>query len=112
MSRLRFENKVAFISGGASGIGAAAARKFTDEGARVAIADVNAPAAQKLAAELPGAIALAVDVTDAEAVEAAFASTLSQFEGLDIVFNNAGLNELHQEVHETGLDNWDRITRV
>src|SRR5690349_6539537 len=90
------ENKVAFITGAASGIGAGTARRFAEEGARVALADVQAEEGEKLQAELEKAgheaIYVDCDVSDPAAVEQAIAATVKQFGKLDIVFANAGIN--------------------
>ena len=79
--------KVALITGGASGIGAATARRLTDAGANVVLADLNEAAAKTLAAELPGAKAVAMDVTSAASIAAA----IQGLERLDILVNNAGI---------------------
>ena len=79
--------KLALITGGASGIGAATARRLTDAGASVVLADLNEAAAKTLAAELPGAKAVAMDVTSAASIAAA----IQGLEQLDILVNNAGI---------------------
>ncbi|MGA9717373.1 MAG: SDR family oxidoreductase [Acidobacteriaceae bacterium] len=79
--------KVALITGGASGIGAATAKRLTGAGASVVIADLNEQAAQSLAKELPGAKAVAMDVTSAASIAAAVGG-LSR---LDILVNSAGI---------------------
>jgi 2-keto-3-deoxy-L-fuconate dehydrogenase len=79
--------KLALITGGASGIGAATARRLTDAGASVVLADLNEAAAKTLAAELPGAKAVAMDVTSAASIAAA----IHGLERLDILVNNAGI---------------------
>lgn len=79
--------KLALITGGASGIGAATARRLTDAGASVVLADLNEAAAKTLAAELPGARAVAMDVTSAASIAAA----IQGLERLDILVNNAGI---------------------
>ncbi len=79
--------KLALITGGASGIGAATARRLTDAGASVVLADLNEAAAKTLAAELPGAKAVAMDVTSATSIAAA----IQGLERLDILVNNAGI---------------------
>jgi 2-keto-3-deoxy-L-fuconate dehydrogenase len=79
--------KVALITGGASGIGAATARRLTDAGASVVLADLNEEAAKTLAAELPGAKAVAMDVTSAASIAAA----IQGLERIDILVNNAGI---------------------
>ncbi len=90
------DNKVAFITGGASGIGAGTARRFAREGVRVALADVQAAEGERLRAELEAAGGQALyvdcDVSDPDAVEQAIAVTVDRFGSLDIVFANAGIN--------------------
>ena len=82
--------KVALITGGASGIGAATARRLTDAGANVVLADLNEAAAKTLAAELPGAKAVAMDVTSAASIAAA----IQGLERLDILVNSAGIGHV------------------
>src|SRR5580693_4923947 len=72
----RLDGKIALITGGASGIGAETAKELTRGGGSVIIADLNVPAATALAAELPGARALHMDVTSVDSIQAA-ASTIS-----------------------------------
>jgi NAD(P)-dependent dehydrogenase (short-subunit alcohol dehydrogenase family) len=79
--------KVALITGGASGIGAATARRLSEAGASVVIADLNEAAATALADELPGAKAVAMDVTSASSIAAA----IEGLKRLDILVNNAGI---------------------
>ena len=82
--------KLALITGGASGIGAATARRLTDAGASVVLADLNEGAAKTLAAELPGAKAVVMDVTSATSIAAA----IQGLERLDILVNNAGIGHV------------------
>jgi NAD(P)-dependent dehydrogenase (short-subunit alcohol dehydrogenase family) len=101
------EDKVALVTGGASGIGAATCRELTRAGARVLIADLNLSAAESLAAELTGAKAVAMDVTDSASIAAAF-STIPQ---LDILVNNAGIG-LVGDIAHTSEDDFNRVMRV
>jgi 2-keto-3-deoxy-L-fuconate dehydrogenase len=101
------ENKIALITGGASGIGAATARELSSAGARILIADVNLPAARSLASELPGSAAIAMDVTDAVSIAAAF-SGITQ---LDILVNNAGIG-LVGDITHTAEEDFARVMRV
>jgi len=101
------KNKIALVTGGASGIGAATCRELTRAGASVLIADLNLAAAQSLAAELPGARALAMDVTEA----ASIASALSGIDRLDILVNNAGIG-LVGDITRTSEEDFNRVMRV
>lgn len=110
------ENKVAFITGAASGIGAGTARRFAEEGARVAIADVQAEEGERLGKEIKKAggqaIYLECDVSDPKAVERAIAATVKEFGKLDIVFANAGINGVWTPVEELKPEEWDRTLDI
>lgn len=96
---MRLEGKVALITGGAAGIGLATARRFVEEGARVALADVAQEAGERAATELgPGALFHRVDVTDGAGVEAWVADVHARFGRIDILINNAGIIRDHQLV--------------
>lgn len=99
--------KVALITGGASGIGAATAKRLTGAGASVVIADLNEQAAQSLAKELPGAKAVAMDVTSAASIAAAVGG-LSR---LDILVNSAGIG-LVGGIAQTEAADFNRIMTV
>jgi 2-keto-3-deoxy-L-fuconate dehydrogenase len=103
----RLENKIALVTGGASGIGAATARELTRAGAHVLIADLNLAAAQSLAAELPSAKAIAMDVTDSGSIAAAFAG----IPHLDILVNNAGIGLVGDITHTSEAD-FARVMQV
>jgi NAD(P)-dependent dehydrogenase (short-subunit alcohol dehydrogenase family) len=88
----RLDGKVAVITGGASGIGAATVRRFCDEGARVVIADIQEEAGKALAEELGDSTRFArVDVTEEDQVAAAVAIAVDAFGRLDVMFNKAGI---------------------
>jgi NAD(P)-dependent dehydrogenase (short-subunit alcohol dehydrogenase family) len=95
---MRFEGKVAFITGGAIGFGRAFARALTAEGAAVVLADIDLDGAERTADELRSggarAIAVRCDVADEAAVDAAVAASIDAFGGIDICINNAGLHLL------------------
>ncbi len=110
------EGKVAFVTGGAQGIGLAVARAFVRQGAAVAIADIAADKAAESVAELNAeaegrALAIPLDVTDEAATEAAAARTLERFGRVDIVVANAGVLLLKHAV-ETELAEWRRVIEV
>ena len=89
----RLDGRVALITGGASGIGAAAGRLFAAEGAAVAVLDRHGEGARRLAAEIGEgrALALAADVTDRAALDEALARAVATFGRLDVLYNNAGV---------------------
>jgi NAD(P)-dependent dehydrogenase (short-subunit alcohol dehydrogenase family) len=87
----RLDGKVAFITGAGTGIGRATAIRFAREGARVAIADIDAAAGEETAHFAGnGAIAIRTDVTDPDSLQAALRATAGQFGRLDVLHNNAG----------------------
>ncbi len=108
--------KVAYVSGGASGIGRATAIAFAREGASVVIADVQEKGAQETARmieELGGrALALKCDVSRVEDVKNALDKTIETFGRLDSAFNNAGIEEKMGTTADLGMEDWDRIIAV
>jgi rhamnulose-1-phosphate aldolase/alcohol dehydrogenase len=102
--------RVAFVTGGGSGIGRATARRLAAEGACVVVADRDTAAAGEVAAEF-GGLAVTVDVTDAGAVAAAFRRAALEFGGVDLVVNNAGLS-ISKPLLETTEADWDRQHEV
>lgn len=108
----RFEGKVAFVTGGASGIGEAAARRFDAERAKVVIADINEVAATKFATTLDDGFAVRVDTSDPASVETAVAAAVEKYGRIDVVFNNAGITGDQHILHEMTVDNWNRVRSV
>ena len=105
----RFADKVAIITGAASGIGLATAKRFGSEGARVVIADLDGEKAQAAADEVkaagaPLAIGIACDVSDESAVERTVTQAFEQCGRLDVVVNNAGLMVFKPIVEQNGED--------
>jgi len=88
----RLDGKVCVITGAGGGMGADAAERFTEEGARVCVADVNLEAAQQVASSVDGALAVQVDVADADSVQAMYETAASHFGGIDVLYNNAGIS--------------------
>lgn len=107
-----FSRQVAFITGGAGGIGSAAARRLVSEGAHVVLADLNLEGAQQVAEEINAkygdnrAFAVKMDVTDEEAVQRAYRETAVAYGGVDIIINNAGL-ATSSPFDETTLKEWN-----
>lgn len=102
--------RIALVTGGGSGIGAATARRLSAEGACVVIADLNLESAELVAKELGGsdrAIAMTVDVSSPDEVVAAINAAVLAFGGVDLVVNNAGLS-ISKSLLDTTLDDWDR----
>ena len=108
----RLVDRVAVVTGGASGIGLATARRFAAEGAHVVVGDID-PQAGKAAAEEVGGLFVQVDVTSPEEVDALFQAAVDAFGGLDIAFNNAGISPPDDDsILVTGLDAWRRVQEV
>lgn len=100
-------NKIALVTGGASGIGEQISRLFTAAGAQVIILDIDRAKADALAAQLPGSRVLIADITNEEAMRQTFADVPH----LDILINNAGIG-LVGDVTETDLGDFQRLFRV
>ncbi|MDR2282018.1 MAG: SDR family oxidoreductase [Sphingobacterium sp.] len=109
----RYENKVAFITGGNSGIGKAAAILIAREGAKVVIADLkeDAETLQEVAQEGTEVKFIACDVSKPEDLERAIKETVSLFGSLDIALNNAGIVDT-TPIHEKSVDEWHRVLNV
>jgi len=108
----RLQDRVAVITGGGGGIGAATARRFAQEGARVVVVDLSDEAGQAVADEV-GGIYVHADVTSAEDVERIFATAHETYGSVDIAFNNAGISPPDDDsILVTGIDAWERVLRV
>lgn len=109
---MRFRDKVVLVTGGASGLGEATARRFAAEGGKLVIADINTEGAERVAASLPDALAVTVDTGDAASVERGIAEAVGRYGRLDVVFNNAGIDGQQQALHEMDLANWEKVRRI
>lgn len=112
----RLQDKVVVVTGGASGIGAAIVRRTAEEGAAVAILDLQLDAAEALAGEVraggASARAFAVDVTDEAGVERTLAAVVAELGGLDVLVNNAGIPGPAQPTHEVTGAEYDAVFAV
>jgi NAD(P)-dependent dehydrogenase (short-subunit alcohol dehydrogenase family) len=109
---MELRERVAFVTGGAQGIGAATARALSRRGALVAIGDVQEDRARELAESLPGeGLAIAMDVRDRAAVGAAVAAAVERFGFLDLLVNNAGVGE-PRTIDELDEETWQRTLDV
>ena len=109
----RFDGRVAVVTGSARGIGAGTAKRFADEGAAVAVLDLNEEAAAKTAAELGAekAIGVECDVADGASVETAVARVVDELGGLHILVNNAGVTR-DNLLFKMSEDDWDMVMNV
>ena len=111
----RLDYKVAVISGGAAGIGAADSLLFAREGAKVVIADINEEAGKKLASQIRQegheAIFAKLDVTDEDNWRQVFDLTVSRYGGVHICVNNAGVS-LGKDICDTTLEDWNWIMNI
>ncbi|SNZ02899.1 NAD(P)-dependent dehydrogenase, short-chain alcohol dehydrogenase family [Terribacillus aidingensis] len=111
----KLQNKVALITGGASGIGAATARLFASEGAKLVLVDLNEEKGKEVEAELKAnntdAIFVKTNITKEEEVTALFKQAAETFGKIDIVFNNAGIGRVHP-THDLDYAEWRNTVNV
>ena len=112
---MRLKDKVAIVTGAASGIGKEIAMVYAREGAKVAIADLNKSAADATAAELRSdggqAMGVAMDVTDERAVSAGVAAVVAAFGGVDVLVSNAGIQIVHP-LEEFSFAEWKTLLAI
>ena len=108
---MKLQDRVAIVTGGASGIGLACVRRLAADGARVVIADLHAEQASAAAAAVDGAIGLGCDVSAERQVEACVQATMEHAGRLDIIVNNAGMMIFKSLVEQTH-DDWMRVLGV
>lgn len=113
---MRLSEKVALVTGAGKGIGAATARRMAQEGAKVAVLDVDLAAAQAVAQELVDAgyqaRAWRCDVTREPEVQQVFAEVVAHFGRLDVLVNNAGIAGVNKPTHEISEAEWDAVMAV
>ncbi len=109
----RLAGKTAIVTGGASGIGLASARRFAAEGANVVIADLDLEAATAAVAGIgERAVPAPVDVRDEAAIKAMVDLAVDRFGTVDVLFNNAGVAEAAKPLEEIGREEWDLVVGV
>lgn len=110
---MRLKEKIAIVTGGASGFGAGITRKFHEEGAHVVIADINGAAAQDYAKTFDErAIAIEVDVASSVSVQKMTEQLIERFGRIDILVNNAGITHLPTPMEDVSEDDFDRVFNV
>lgn len=112
--RVDLERRVALVTGAAGTIGRAIARRLSENGARVVVADIDRDGAETYAASLSNAIAVTIDISSLESTEAGVREIIGRCGRLDILVNNAGVNTLSHRVTIDAFppEEWERIRRI
>ncbi len=112
---MALKDKVALVTGAASGIGEQCARKLAADGATVVVADLNVANATKVADDIVrnggSALALSMDVTNEEAVNAGIADTVSRFGGIDVLVSNAGI-QIVNRIEDYAFSDWKKMMAI
>jgi len=109
----RLDGKVVVITGGGGGMGREAALLFSEHGAQVCVADVDAGAAEQTASDARDAFAVQVDVADENSVRNMYAETVRRYGGIDVLYNNAGISPADDaSILDTETDAWQRVQDV
>ena len=116
MAQGRVAGKTALVTGGGNGMGQAACIRLAQEGAHVAIVDIDEAGIAKTLSEIEGAggtaMAVQCDVGDEASVQEATARVEAQFGPINILFNNAGVENNDGNTHELDLEGWEHVQRV
>jgi NAD(P)-dependent dehydrogenase (short-subunit alcohol dehydrogenase family) len=109
----RLEGKVCVITGAGGGMGEEAAHVFTDEGAKVVVADIDKEAAARVAETIGQSFAVQVDVSDEDSVQAMYRTAAEEHGGIDVLYNNAGISPADDaSILDTSSEAWDRVQAV
>ncbi len=109
----RLEGKVCVITGAGGGMGEEAAHVFTDEGAKVVVADIDKEAAARVAETIGQSFAVQVDVSDEDSVQAMYRTAVEEHGGIDVLYNNAGISPADDaSILDTSSEAWDRVQAV